>query len=410
MFFISVTLQALLEAVKIMEKNREILSPNGSLFLVPETRVPVWTYIYKHPLFTLAVATVGTPGSEKLSLGGFRIVPRERADIPGFDPVKEAIRLADGMEEKVFWSRAVRIAGPQGKEKLSEIVGGKCVLLPKFRVGEEGDFEVLAEAAKCLKDFENHAKINIVTGQDLGHGIMSDGKTSSLEFLHSQFQGSVLEDTSKPTGEGNFYILKGMLEAEEINLPSASVGLIGCGNVGEHVLWKLLGAGAKVFVVERSEEKRRKLEQMNVKAFRDKESLFSLPLDAICVNASGGTLDDYAVDQICDNGYIKIVCGSENLAMPNPDHSLTMLACQKIYAPTELCGMMGYLTAVEEYLCRKNNVAFDVNQLFEASKRLSGVGYFGVRVAKQSGFKVLFEEAVRDFNRNYCETEFSARQ
>ncbi len=387
-------------------EEREILTPNGSFYLVPEVRAPIWTYVYTHPLFTLAISTVGTPGSDKLSLGGFRIVPKERAKTPGFDPVKEAINLADGMEEKVFWSRAVEIAGPLGREKLSDIVGGKCVLLPKHRVGEEGDFEVLAEAAKCLKDFEDHAKLNIVTGQDLGHGIMSDGKTSSLEFLHSQFEGSVLEDTSKPTGEGNFHTLKGMLEAEGLNLSNSSVGLIGCGNVGEHVLWKLLNSGAKVFVVERSEEKRRKLESMNIKVFRDKESLFSLPLDAVCVNASGGSLDDDSIDQICDNGYIRVICGSENLAMPNPDHVLTLLSFQKIYAPTELCGMMGYLTAVEEYLSRKKKVKFDLNKLFDASKGLSGVGYFGVRVVKQSGFKVLFEEAVRDFNRlSYDEPE-----
>src|SRR5690606_23320166 len=142
-------------------------------------------------------ATHGEKGSGKLSLGGFRIVPEARAATPEFDPGREAIGLALGMEEKIFWSRLVKVAGPLGKGELHRVVGGKCVLLPTkvARVGEPDDRELLNFAIDAMKDFEDFSGVYLVTGQDLGHGTMSDGHTSSLEFLSSNFRGSVIADT-----------------------------------------------------------------------------------------------------------------------------------------------------------------------------------------------------------------------
>src|SRR5262249_7394370 len=92
----------------------------------------VWVYRYRHRSepWTLAIATHAEPGSQKLSLGGFRIAPPERTSLPGFDPVREAIELAVGMEEKVYWSRLLQIGGPLTQRDFARIVGGKCVLEP----------------------------------------------------------------------------------------------------------------------------------------------------------------------------------------------------------------------------------------------------------------------------------------
>src|SRR5262245_34881603 len=107
----------------------------------------VWIHTYKHPSepWTLSIATHAEPGSRRLSLGGFRIAPHERTSVPGFSTDHEAIDLAIGMEEKVFWSRLIRVGGPFAQRDFNRIVGGKCVLLPTpdARVGKPRDFELL---------------------------------------------------------------------------------------------------------------------------------------------------------------------------------------------------------------------------------------------------------------------------
>ena len=60
----------------------------------------IWVYRYTDPTtgWRLSIATCAEPGSAKLSLGGFRIVPEERASVPDFDSDREAVSLAVGME------------------------------------------------------------------------------------------------------------------------------------------------------------------------------------------------------------------------------------------------------------------------------------------------------------------------
>ena len=79
---------------------REVLQPAEAQALVPElraTRNPlVWVYRYTHPAtgWLLSIATHGEPGSNRLSLGGFRIAPAARTDAPGYSNDREAIGLA----------------------------------------------------------------------------------------------------------------------------------------------------------------------------------------------------------------------------------------------------------------------------------------------------------------------------
>jgi hypothetical protein len=95
------------------------------------------------------------------------------------------------------------------------------------------------------------------------------------------------------------------------------------------------------------------------------------------------------------NERIRVVCGSENLVMP--DHaagSEALRAAKKAYCPTELGGMMGYLTAVEEYLARVEGVPFDAATLLEAARTLDAAAFDATRYALARGFDVSFEEAV----------------
>jgi hypothetical protein len=385
--------------------HKTILNPAATQALVPQltsTRNPnVWVYRYIHPNgWRLSIATHAEPGSQKLSLGGFRIAPAERTDRPGFDSDVEAIYLAIGMEEKVYWSRLMHVGGPLARRDMRRIVGGKCVLHPTAdaRVGQPKDRELLDFAIACLVDCDRTAGIRITTGQDLGHGVMSDGHTPSLDYLNRGFAGSVVADTSKPTGEGNYYTLRGMLRAFGIPVESATVGLIGAGNIGMHMVERLAGHGTRTCVLEMNADRRAALAKRGIEA-RDpsaKPEFLRTPMDALVLNASGGTLDTASVRASADNQRLKAICGSENLVMPNAKDADCYRAARKAYCPTELGGMMGYLTAVEQYLAHLEGVTFDVDTLFAASAALEAPVHDATRLMIDRGFGLSFEQAVEE--------------
>lgn len=389
-----------------MSFKKQILAPTDAQRVAPELTqsrsARVWVYRYTHPVepWTLSIATHAEPGSKRLSLGGFRIAPPERTSLPDFSTDHEAIDLAIGMEEKVFWSRLIRVGGPLAQRDFKRIVGGKCVLhpTPDARVGKPRDFELLDFAIACLNDCETSAAIHITTGQDLGHGIMSDGQTQSLRYLNQGFAGSVVADTSQPTAEGNFYALRGMLHGLEIDLGKATVGLIGCGNIGAHVARRALDEKATVIGVEMNADRRAALTRAGAEMLgaEQRPELLRRPIDALVVNASGGSLDSRTVDAILDNRSIQAICGSENLAMPEPDDAERLRAAGRVYCPTELGGMMGYLTAVEEYLSHLAGVPFDIETVNRAAVRLESAASAATQRVREQGYEISFEQAVRD--------------
>jgi hypothetical protein len=252
---------------------KTVVEPAESATIAPETSGArdVWVYVYRHTSepWTLAIATHAPPGSDKLSLGGFRIAPEERTDLPSFRPDREAIELAVGMEEKVYWSRLIRVGGPLTQRDFARIVGGKCVLepTPDARVGCPRDFALLDFAIECLNDCATAAGIHVTTGQDLGHGVMSDGKTQSLTYLNAGFPGSVVADTSMPTAEGNYQVLRGMLRAFDIPTSRATVGLIGVGHIGHRILDALCRDGARMLAVEPRSAKRAEIAGRGVRVW-----------------------------------------------------------------------------------------------------------------------------------------------
>lgn len=383
--------------------HKTILNPAAARALVPQlaqTRNPnVWVYRYTHPNgWRLSIATHAEPGSHKLSLGGFRIAPAERTSRPDFDSDVEAIELAMGMEEKVYWSRVIGVAGPLARRDMNRIVGGKCVLHPTAdaRVGQPNDRALLDFAAACLHDCDRSAGIRITTGQDLGHGLMSDGHTHSLDYLNRGFPGSVVADTSKPTGEGNYYVLRGMLRAFGLQTSEADIGLIGAGNIGLHLIERLEADGARLSVIEMRAERRAELEQRGIRARapESKPVFLAEPMDALLVNASGASLDHASVVTSAANPRLKVICGSENLVMPEPRDADLYRAARKAYCPTELGGMMGYLTAVEQYLSHLEGVPFDVQAIMIAAADLEEPACRATRRMIDQDFAIDFETAI----------------
>jgi hypothetical protein len=383
---------------------RHVLEPDDvrrrEPVLAPADGPDVWVYVYADETtgWRLSVATLAAPGSGKLSLGGFRIAPESRTSIRGFDPDREAIELAIGMEEKVYWSRVLRVGGPLALRSLDRIVGGKCVLVPTAdaRVGQRRDRELLDFAVACLRDLESSAGIHVTTGQDLGHGILSDGTTSSLAYMHERFDGSMLADTSRPTAEGNWHLLHGMLAGAGIAMSEARVALLGAGNIGRHVIARVREHGGHVIALEPSDAVRAQLASQGVEAWpvERKLELLAQPVHAVVVNAAGGSLDGAAVQTIAGNATVRVVCGSENLAMPDPADERVLSGARKVYCHPELGGMMGYLTAVEEYLTRRDGQPFDVATLMTAAERLDEIAVVGTRRVIVGGYRESFQHAV----------------
>lgn len=383
--------------------NHVLIAPAEAQRIVPALATSlnpnVWVHRFEDPDrgWTLSIATHARPGGGQLSLGGFRIAPVERTASPGFTPDREAIALAIGMEEKVHWSRVIRVGGPLALGHLDRIVGGKCVMVPTpdARVGQPRDAELLDFALACFAEVER-AGVHLTTGQDLGHGRMSDGRTESLAYLNARYKGSVVADTSIPTGEGNYRILDGMLRASGVPLERAVVALVGCGHIGMHIIGRLRARGATVLACEAREARRAEVAAMGIRTFRPDEKLAMLaePIDALVVNAAGGTLDHATVEACAANPRLQVVCGSENLAMPDPADAALLLRARKAYAPCELGGMMGYLTAVEEYLAREAGVPFEIGTLLAAAAKLDEAGFRAVERLRANGFSERFEDAI----------------
>jgi hypothetical protein len=385
-----------------------ILRPDECRSLVPElaeTRNPnVWVYRTTDAGhgWTLSIATHAEPGSGKLSLGGFRIAPLERTTSAGFTTDRESIALAIGMEEKVHWSRVIRVGGPLAMRDITRIVGGKCVLAPtpQSRIGQPLDTAMLDFAVAAFQEVEANAGIHITTGQDLGHGMMHDGRTQSLQYLNARFRGSVVADTSVPTGEGNYRILAGMLRACGLPIERATVALVGCGNIGMHIVKRLRthGDDLTILVLEPREDRRTELEALGIRTWgpERKAEFLQLPMDALVVNAAGGTLDRPAVALAAANARLRVICGSENLVMPEAGLEEVLRKARKVFAPTELGGMMGYLTAVEEYLSVLEGVPFNVQTLLTAAERLDTAGEETTARIIANGYVETFEQAVSE--------------
>ncbi|MBN8550083.1 MAG: hypothetical protein J0M12_12265 [Deltaproteobacteria bacterium] len=367
-----------------------------------EFRIPMWLYRYRDNKtgWVLSIATHAEPNSQKYSLGGFRIAPAARAEAPGYDNDAEAIGLGVGMDEKVYWSRLIKIGGTLGLNKIDRIVGGKCVLLPSrgSRVGEQNDFALLDFALACLKDFEETSGIFLTTGQDLGHGILSDGKSDSIQYMYERFRGSIVSDTSQPTAAGNYFVLSGALQGLGIKMEKATIGLHGCGNIGIHLLERLRNTGATLLVCEFSEARRAAIQEMGIQTFSPEEKMefLSLPMDALAVNANGASLDSKALATINENPAIEFICGCENLAMPVSDGAEILRQARKMFCPTELCGMMGYLTAVEEYHSRQAGKAFKFEDMFKPAEKLEEVSRRAAELVLKKNFACGFDQAVRE--------------
>ena len=130
------------------------------------------------------------------------------------------------------------------------------------------------------------------------------------------------------------------------------------------------------------------------RALADAEMTWS-DIDAVVVNAAGGSLDMASIETIAANARLRVVCGSENLAMPAERAGSGVLrVARKAYAPTELGGMMGYLTAAEEYLARIAGTPFDIESLIESAAQLEPPIVAAMQHLRAHAYSTTFAESL----------------
>ena len=122
------------------------------------------------------------------------------------------------------------------------------------------------------------------------------------------------------------------------------------------------------------------------------------PMDALVLNAAGGSLDPEAIERCTRNERLKVICGSENLVMPDSARAPLLLRAHKVFAPTEFGGMMGYLTAVEEYLAHVAGERFRIETLLEAAQQLEPICCAATKRVRDRGFAIPFEDAIRELS------------
>ena len=155
-----------------------------------------------------------------------------------------------------------------------------------------------------------------------------------------------------------------------------------------------------MFAVEPRHTKRAEIAARGVRVWspEGKGDFLREPMDALVLNAAGGSLDPDTIERCTRNERLSVICGSENLVMPNPRDADRLHAARKVYCPTELGGMMGYLTAVEEYLAYVAGEPFRIETLLDAARQLEPICFAATKQVRDRGFSISFEEAIRELS------------
>lgn len=179
----------------------------------------------------------------------------------------------------------------------------------------------------------------LTTGQDFGHGVMSDGKTQSLEYMLPSVSAAMCAPT--PPSQLPKVIstpLPELSKASGIKMDASNRRILGCGNIGSYLFERLHAAGAKTYVLEASDAKRKALEERGIPTWgpEDKAEFLKLPIDVLALNANGGSLDAPAIGAINQNEAIEFICGCENLVMPVEHGAEILRQGRKLYTDRTL--------------------------------------------------------------------------
>ncbi len=350
--------------------------------------------------FVMHISTHAEPSSGHFNCGGLRLVP-EAMVTPDYRNDLAALRLGKEMDAKGDYARISQVAGPLVAANFERIHFGKHVACPPVgaRAGEPREIEFLQFVISALEEFRNQMGIEVITGQDLGHGPLASVKQSTLGYLSERFLGCMDIDTSLPTAVGNFYVTKGLIEALDMDLRQSRVGLVGYGNIGTKLASLFNKAGVRRLSICESNPGRQDA------ALRDcdggvwpgdmLEEFLAQDHDVVVFNSNGGSLDSRVVSIIANSKTIKGVTGCENMIWPGGiSRERELLSGKVVMPPTEFSGMGGWLGAAEASIARAKKVTFKLEDMFQPLRRLTEVTAEVVRGIAEDNYQPTFAESL----------------
>ncbi|MFS3129794.1 Glu/Leu/Phe/Val family dehydrogenase [Nocardioides sp. Bht2] len=168
-----------------------------------------------------------------------------------------------------------------------------------------------------------------VTGRTLAHGGAGD---SSVLTAFGVFQG-----------------MRASAEAAwgDSNLSGRTVGVLGVGKVGRHLVGHLVDVGARVVVsdVWQPAIDRVRDEYPDVEVVESAEALLALPLDVYAPCALGGALDD----EVAAHLQARVVCGAANNQLAHPGVEKVLDDRGILYAPDYCVNAGGLIQVADEF-------------------------------------------------------------
>lgn len=240
------------------------------------------------------------------------------------ETITDALHLSRAMTYKL-----AAIGAPYG--------GGKCVVIgdPHHEKSEA----LLRALGRCVDRLGGLFRTGVDVGMTSKDMLIMSQETP---YIVKEATGSRLGDSGTATALGVIEGMRACLQAVygSPDLSSRSVLVQGVGSVGRQVVHQLVEAGAEVWVSELSQDVLSQIQQSY--------EVRSVPVDAVahwqgdiyCPCALGGVLNAETIPQL----QCRIVCGSANNQLAEPEHGELLSRRDILYAPDFLVNAGGALT------------------------------------------------------------------
>lgn len=255
------------------------------------------------------------------ALGGARMWPYKSEA----EALTDALRLARGMTYK---SSAMGL----------NLGGGKAVIIgdPKKDKSEE--------LFRAFGKFVQSLGGRYITAEDVGTN------TDDMEIIRTQTPyvtglAGTSGDPSPVTAFGVFRAMQACLKTVYGNeaFSGKKVAVQGAGNVGLRLIERLVDAGAEVFVADIFADKVQTAVERGAKAI-PVDQVYEWDCDVFAPCALGGIINDDTVPKL----KARIVCGSANNQLLEPEHGKALAQRGILYAPDFVANGGGVINVAEE--------------------------------------------------------------
>lgn len=257
------------------------------------------------------------------ALGGCRMWPYEREE----DALYDVVRLSRGMTYK-------------NAAMGNNLGGGKCVVIGNPRTDKS------EELFRALGRFVQSLGGRYITAEDVGTGV----EDLALAGLETEFVAGRAELSGDPSPATAYGVFRGMkAAAREVwsseSLKGRTVAVQGVGHVGYHLCKHLNDEGARLIVTDIfAENVERVVKAFGASAVKPEE-IYGVPCDIFAPCALGAIINDETIPQL----QCKVIAGSANNQLKEPQHAEILQHSGILYAPDFVINGGGVVNVAEEY-------------------------------------------------------------